>query len=198
VGLPSGSGVRAVAQTAVFQSSGRLGECRFKTSTGDIQLEETGPFTAATSIGDVTVDRVDGRAEVTVGSGSVRLGLVSGAAVVKNSNGDTWVGEVTGALRAKAANGTITVGKAHRAVEAKTANGDIRIGEVIRGSIVLGTSIGQLAIGIARDTAALLDVRTKSGVIHNFLKEADGPGQAAETVAVYATTSSGDVSIHRA
>ncbi|HWM01258.1 MAG TPA: DUF4097 family beta strand repeat-containing protein [Actinophytocola sp.] len=179
VDLPAGSDVRGVAREMAFRGTGRLGECRFKTSTGDIQLELTGPLVAATSVGDIMVDRVDGPADASTGSGTVRIRELGGPAMIKNSNGG------------------ISVDKAHAAVEAKAANGDIRIGEVVRGSVVLGTSIGQLEVGISAGTAAKLDVRSVSGSVHNFMTAVDGPEPDDEVVEVYANTTVGDVTIRR-
>ncbi|WP_431042209.1 DUF4097 family beta strand repeat-containing protein [Streptomyces sp. P1-3] len=200
IDLPSGSDVRGggLSQRVTFRGSGRLGECRLKTSTGDIQLEETGPVHLATSYGDIAVERVEGPAEVATGSGTVRIRELAGPGLIKNSNGDSWVGEVTGRLRVNAANGAISVDKAHTAVEAKTANGDIRIGEVVRDSIVLGTATGQVEVGISPGTAALLDVRTRSGNVRNLMSAAEGPGSFDETVEVRASTTAGDVVIRRA
>ncbi|MFH8470421.1 DUF4097 family beta strand repeat-containing protein [Streptomyces sp. NPDC017991] len=197
VELPSGSEIRAVAQTAAFRGTGRLGECRFKTSIGDVRLQETGPLIAASSLGDISADRVEGAAEVTTGSGAVRIGEIEGQAVIKNSNGDTVVRSVTGDLRVKAANGGISVDRALAAVEAKTANGDIRISEVVHGSVMLGTSSGQLDIGIRAGTSAFLDVRTKSGRVYNFMTATDSPGTADARVEVYASTSRGDIAVRR-
>ena len=115
---------------AAVRSTGRLGECRVKTATGDVALDEAGPLEVSTAAGAVAVQQVAGDAEVTTGTGRVRLDTIDGAAVIKNSNGDTTVGDVTGDLRVKAANGNIAVGRAGADVTAKTANGDVRIGEV--------------------------------------------------------------------
>ncbi|PSJ29065.1 hypothetical protein B7P34_08950 [Streptosporangium nondiastaticum] len=198
VGLPAGSDAEGTGQLAAFHCRGRLGECRIKTSAGDIQLERTGRATLTTSLGDITADRVDGPAAITTGSGAVRVGALTGSAVIKNANGETRIGEAAGELRVRSANGTVTVGKAHAALEAKTTSGDIRIGEVVRGETVLGTSSGRIEIGIAEGTAARLDVRTKAGNVLNSLTASDGPGAAAETAEVYAITSAGDITIRRA
>ncbi|WKU48382.1 DUF4097 family beta strand repeat-containing protein [Streptomyces sp. VNUA116] len=198
VGLPAGSDAEGTGQLAAFHCRGRLGECRIKTSAGDIQLERTGRATLTTSLGDITADRVDGTAAITTGSGAVRVGALTGSAVIKNANGETRIGEAAGELRVRSANGTVTVGKAHAALEAKTTSGDIRIGEVVRGQTVLGTSSGRIEIGIAEGTAARLDVRTKAGNVLNSLTASDGPGAAAETAEVYAITSAGDITIRRA
>ena len=109
--------------------------------------------------GDISVDRATGHAEVTAGSGDVRLGELDSSAVIKNSNGDTWVGVAGGDLRVNAANGSIAVDLAHASVVAKSANGDVRLGEVVRGSVVLETKIGDLEVGIREGTAAWLDVQ---------------------------------------
>ncbi|MFJ9679407.1 DUF4097 family beta strand repeat-containing protein [Streptomyces sp. NPDC101194] len=198
IDLPSGSHVKAVVHRGAFRSSGRLGQCRFKTSTGDIELEETGPLVASTSFGDITVARAQGSAEAVTGSGLVRMRELECSAVIKNSNGNSWVGEVTGSLRVQAANGAISVGTAHGSVEARTANGDIEIGEVMSGSIVLGTTAGRIEVGISPGTAALLDVRTKSGSVQNSLTPTDGPEKSDRTVEVQAGTAVGDIVIHRA
>ncbi|MGK5545929.1 DUF4097 family beta strand repeat-containing protein [Streptomyces sp. URMC 127] len=198
VGLPAGSEIEGTGQLAAFHCYGALGECRIRTSAGDIQLEETGRATLTTSLGDITADRVGGSAGITTGSGAVRIGVLAGPAVIKNANGGTRIGEAAGELRVRSANGSVAVGKAHAALEAKTASGDIRIGAVVRGAVVLGTSSGRIEIGIAEGTAARLDVRTKAGTVLNSLTASDGPGDAAETAEVYAITSAGDITIRRA
>ncbi|MGK5728015.1 DUF4097 family beta strand repeat-containing protein [Streptomyces sp. URMC 124] len=198
IGLPSGSAVEGTGQMAAFRCGGRLGECRIRTSAGDILVQETGRLTATTSLGDITAERVDGPATITTGTGAIRAGELAGPAVIKNSNGNSWVGEAAGELRVRSAAGSVSIGTAHAAVEAKTAHGDIRVAEVVRGSAVLATSSGGIEIGIRSGTAARLDVRTKFGTVHNLLTASDGPGRADETAEVYATTSVGDVTVRRA
>jgi len=194
--LPAGSRVEAEAAVADFRCDGRLGECRFTTSVGNIRLDETGPLHLSTNAGSLTVDRVAGRAEVT-GSGQVHIGEIDGSAVIKNLNGVTWIGEVKGDLRCNAANGDITIERALGAVAAKTANGAVRIGEVVHGTIELGTSYGELEVGIRKGTAALLDVRSQFGSVRNSLNASDGPEPSDQRVEVRARTSFGDIVIRR-
>ena len=150
-----------------------------------------------TGVGDVTVDRAAGDAEVTTGSGAVRIDGIDGAAVVKNSNGDTWIGEVTGDLRVNAANGRISVDRAHATVAAKTANGDVRLGEVARGAVVAETALGKVEVGIRDGVAAWLDLNTRFGNVRNDLDAADRPGPGEDAVEVRARTSFGDITIRR-
>jgi DUF4097 and DUF4098 domain-containing protein YvlB len=194
--LPAGSRVEAEAAVADFRCDGRLGECRFTTSVGNIRLDETGPLHLSTNAGSLTVDHVAGRAEVT-GTGQVHIGEIDGPAVIKNLNGVTWIGEVKGDLRCNAANGDITIERALGAVAAKTANGAVRIGEVVHGTIELGTSYGELEVGIRKGTAALLDVRSQFGSVRNSLNASDGPEPSDQRVEVRARTSFGDIVIRR-
>ena len=143
------------------------------------------------------MERATGRAEVTAGSGDVRLGELDAAAVIKNSNGDTWVGVAAGDLRVNAANGSIAVDVAQASVGAKSANGDVRLGEVVRGSVVLETKIGDLEVGIREGTAAWLDVSSQFGHVRNALEATDAPETTADTVEVRARTSVGEIAIRR-
>lgn len=195
--LPAGSRVSAQMQMGDFRGAGRLGECRFKTSAGNVRLERTGPLHVDTSAGHVTVGRVAGDAEISTGSGKVQIGEVEGSTVVKNSNGDTAIDAVSGDVQVRTANGGISVDRAGAGVDAKTSNGSIRLGEVARGSAVLETAMGDLEIGIPEGTAAWLEVNTKFGHVRNLLENASRPEEADETVEVRGRTSYGDIMIHR-
>ncbi|MCQ4121810.1 DUF4097 family beta strand repeat-containing protein [Rhodococcus tibetensis] len=197
VELPTGSRLEAKAAVAAFRSAGRLGECRIKTSTGDIQLGDTGSLDAGTGAGDVVAGRVLGDADVRTGSGKIRVRAIDGTAVIKNSNGDNWIGDVTGDSRVNTANGDISVDCAHRGITCATANGDIRIGEIVRGTASFDTAFGQIEMGIRAGTAARLDVRTSFGKVDNHLDTADSPGSSNETIDVRAHTSHGDIVIRR-
>lgn len=194
--LPSGSQLSAHLQMGDVRCAGRLGECRVRT-TGNVWLERTGPLRLHTGIGHVTVDGIAGDAEISTGSGKVQVGEVEGAAVVKNSNGDTAIDAVAGELRVRNANGAIEVERAGTGVDAKTSNGSIRLGELVRGSVVLGTSNGNLDVGIAEGTAAWLEVNTGYGQVRNLLENATRPEEAEQTVEVRGRTSYGDIVIHR-
>ena len=197
IDLPNDSNLEGDAAMATFHGSGRLGECRIKTSAGDIQLEDTGSLDLNSSAGAIAVNHVAGDAKVNTGSGQVRVGEIDGSAVIKNSNGSNWIGEIRGALKANTANGNISVDRARADVSAATANGDLRIGEVSRGSVSLKTAMGQIEIGIRLGTAARLDVHTSFGRVRNTLDTVIGPESSDATVRVHARTSYGDIAIRR-
>lgn len=197
IGLPAGSRVSADLQVGDIRGAGRLGECRLKTTAGNVWLERTGPLRVSTSAGHVSADDVAGSAEISTGSGNIRVGAVDGTAVIKNSNGPTSVDSVTGDVRVRAANGEITIGHAGAGVDAKSSNGAIRIGEVVHGSVVLGSGMGDLSIGIADGTAAWLEVNTSFGHLRNQLDNATRPDETDRIVEVRGRTAYGDITVHR-
>jgi hypothetical protein len=197
IDLPVGSQVWGEAGVATLRCSGRIGECRFGTGVGDIQLDVVGPVELKTGVGDVTIGQVVGRAQVTAGSGGVDIGGIDGTAVVRNGNGDTWIGEVGGDARVNAANGKISIDRARASVAAKTASGDVRIGEVARGAIVAQSAFGTVEVGVMDGVAAWLDLDTKFGNVRNDLDQAERPEPGEDAVEVHARTSYGDITIHR-
>jgi DUF4097 and DUF4098 domain-containing protein YvlB len=195
--VPTGSRLSAELQMGDVRGAGRLGDCRVKTSAGNVWLDRTGPVHLTTSAGHVSADHIAGDAEISTGSGKVQIGAIDGAAVIKNSNGDTTIGAVSGDVRVRSANGSIDVERAGAGVEAKTSNGSIRLGEVVRGSVQLGTAMGDLDVGIADGTAAWLEINTGFGHVHNQLDNATRPEDTDQTVEVRGRTSYGDITIHR-
>jgi Putative adhesin len=197
VALPTGSHIQGTGGMTDFRSEGRLGHCRIKTGMGQIRIDSADELELKSGLGGLSVERATAHAELTLGSGDVRARALDAGAVIKNSNGDTWVGEAGGDLRIKAANGDIAVDVAHATVAAKSANGDVRLGEVVRDTVVLETRIGDLEVGIPEGTAAYLDVHAAAGHVHNALAAADAPERSAESVAIRARTSAGDIVIRR-
>ncbi|MFD8229392.1 DUF4097 domain-containing protein [Streptomyces massasporeus] len=198
VELPAGSHVDTTGAWTQVLGEGRLGEVRVKTSSGDVRFDATGPLKLTASHGSITVDRVDGAAEITTSSGSLRIGLVDGPAVLKNSHGTTTVDVATGELRVSGANGDIEIRRAEDAVTATTAHGTLRVGEVARGTVQLETNYGAIDIGIREGTAAWLDVSSVSGQVRNTLTTSEAPEKTEDTVRVRARTKHGNIDIRRA
>ncbi|MEU4683699.1 DUF4097 family beta strand repeat-containing protein [Streptomyces xinghaiensis] len=198
VELPAGSRVGVTGAWTQVLGEGRLGEVRVKTSSGDVRLDTTGPLRLTASHGSITVDRVEGAAEITTSSGSLRVGLLDGPAVLKNSHGTTTVGVATGDLRVSGANGDIDITRAGGSVVAKTAHGTLRVGEVARGTVHLETSYGAIEVGVREGTAAWLDVNSGHGQVRNTLAVSESPEKGEDTVEVRARTRYGNIDVRRA
>ncbi|MFI6291074.1 DUF4097 family beta strand repeat-containing protein [Nonomuraea sp. NPDC050790] len=196
--VPAGSHVQGEASGGDFRCVGRLGECRLRSDYGDIRLDEADTVRLRTGSGDITVDRVGGRAEITTDSGEVRVHEIGGGAAVSNDDGECYLGEVGGDLRLSGVHGDMRVERAHAGVEAKTVYGSVRIGQVTRGLVELTSTGGDLEVGIREGTAALLEVSTAQGRLVNALEPREGPGGFEETVEIRARSHDGDITIRRA
>ncbi|MFI8962290.1 DUF4097 family beta strand repeat-containing protein [Streptomyces sp. NPDC053493] len=197
VELPEGSRLHSTSPMGDYIGEGTLGECRVKTSLGDISLGETGPANLRTGHGAVRLDRATGPVEISA-AGRIDIGEITGTATVKNSNGETVIREVTDALEVTSANGGVTVDTAHASVEVKSSNGPIRVNDVARGVVRLQASAHDIEVGIRASTAAWLDVNTRIGTVRNALDAAEAPDTSDDTVEIHARTSVGDIVIRRA
>jgi Putative adhesin len=196
VDLPTESRIDAHTATDI-RTTGRLGDSRFRTANGTIDVDQTGRLDLGTANGDVSVGRSAGHADVQTANGTIHIRAVDGSAVVKTANGPITIGEVTGDLRLNTASGSISIDRALASVDAKTATGNVRIGEVVRGSVALATGSGRLEIGVREGTAALLDAYSRHGTVRSELTAVESPAATDETVEVLARTGYGDIVVHR-
>ena len=196
VEAPAVSSLGANLGVGAIRSTGRLGACRVRSGAGSIGLAHCGPTEIRSGAGDVTVEVIEGRADIKT-SGSVRVGRIDGTAALKNPNGDTWIGEITGEGRVAASNGAISIGRAHAGVVVKTARGDITIAEATRGTVLANSSMGALDIGVPSGVPAWLDLKTSFGTVRSELQDSERPGQDEEALDIRAHTSMGDVTIRR-
>jgi DUF4097 and DUF4098 domain-containing protein YvlB len=198
VDLPTGSRVDMNGSWTQVLGEGRLGEVRVKASGGDVRLDSTGPLQLTVSHGSITVDRVEGMAEVVTSFGSLRVGTVDGPAVLKNSHGTTTVGAAIGDLQVSGAHGNIDIARAEGSVTATTAHGTLRVDEVARGTVQLETAYGAIEVGIREGTAAWLDVSSERGQVRNTLAASEAPQETEDTVEVRARTRWGNIDVRRA
>ncbi|WNF00273.1 DUF4097 family beta strand repeat-containing protein [Streptomyces luomodiensis] len=198
VDLPTDSRVDMTGSVVQVLGEGRLGEVRMKTSSGDVRLDTTGPLRLTAAHSSITVDRIEGTAEVTTSFGSLRLGVVDGPAVLKNSHGNTAVAAATGDLRVSGAHGDIDIERAESSVTATTAHGALRVADVACGTVQLETSYGAIEVGIREGTAAWLDAASERGQVRNSLADTAPPAETEDTVTVRARTRWGNIDVRRA
>jgi hypothetical protein len=96
VELPAGSRVEATSSVAEFRGVGRLGDVVFE-SFGAVQIDEAASAHVAAYLGDVTVGRLTGAAEITTQKGSIHIAeATSDALVLRTQMGDVTVGATHG------------------------------------------------------------------------------------------------------
>ena len=138
-------------------------------------------------VGDVTVQRLDGRLRVRTADGDVALDRVVGPEAtlitsdgdidatelncatveIKTSDGDISISALAGdELLLRTSDGDIAIERASGALKASTGDGDIQIGLDRFEETSLTTGDGDVAISAAPGFAAQLDLRASEVVLH--------------------------------
>jgi hypothetical protein len=135
VQLPAGSGVQAKAAAAEFRGVGRLGEVAFDGAHGQVEIDEAAGVRLTAHVGDVTIGRLAGPAQISTAKGDIRIAEAErGALVLRTQAGDVQVDAARGvcaALDAGTAHGRIhnalenTGGAPALNIHATTSHGDI-------------------------------------------------------------------------
>jgi len=180
VQLPAGSQIRGQIAYGDFDVEGQAGDCSINTSYGNLRVDAAGAATLHTSAGNITLGRATGTTEISSSWGNIRIGEAGGATDIKTAGGE------------------IVIQRAAAAIHARTSYGEVRVAEAVRGSLTLETSYGNVGVGVARGTAAFLDVTSGHGRVNNELVASADRSESTETLTVRARTSFGDITIRRA
>ncbi len=204
VELPEGSELRGRLAAGSLLTRGILGAVAFRTSAGDLRVDEAGPLDLQSSAGAITVGRATGTVVLTASAGAVRVREIAGDATVKCNVGSTTVGEITGTLSVNSAHADVTVENARGDVEVKGSYGATVVERIDRGRVRVESGYGSIDVGVPEGVAAWLDLGSKSGLVRSELEPSSAPGadgsdpsDAAATVEIHAQTSWGDVTVRR-
>ncbi|MBO1418542.1 DUF4097 family beta strand repeat-containing protein [Streptomyces sp. FH025] len=134
VQLPAGSRVEAKAAMAELRGVGRLGYVSYEAAQGAVKLDETAGARLALQVGDITVGRLGGPAEITTQKGDIRITeAVRGTVTLRTEMGRIEVDAARGVSAAMDAgtsygrihNALRNTGETELAIHATTAHGDI-------------------------------------------------------------------------
>lgn len=182
VRAPHGTALTFTTASAEVVASGRLGEVRGKTASGDVTLP--------------SVDAV----EVKTASGEIRVGDVAGRATLQSASGDVRVGAVGGPLDANVVSGSLVVEAAEAGGAASAVSGDIELAAVTEGEVSIRTVSGDVTVGVREGSRVHVDVSTLSGDLRSDLDLSDSPDEGGDgpLVEVRGKTVSGDLRVRRA
>jgi len=198
IDLPTGSSLSGKVSAGMVTAHGVLGDVDLKATAGEVRLDETGRLDASASAGSVTVTRVVGPINIKASMGSIKVRELLGDGLIKSSLGEVQVGSLIGDLTISASMGAVEVGALRGGLTATTSTGSVRVDRVEAGIVKATASSGTVEVGVAAGTAAWLDVTATHGSVRNLLEPTGGPGEAAATAEIHATTSHGDIVIRRA
>ena len=174
---------------------------------------------ARSAAGDVTVDGVADRLDVSTGTGQVRAQRCTGPVDVRTGSGDVRLGSVLGTLRVRTGSGLVDVvsldavgglgnsGTVHTGtgdvrfgavgcdLTARTGRGDLLVVDASAGRLELNSGSGQLRVGIHAGVWAELDISSGSGAAHSELPVTGPPAEGDVALRVKGRTGSGNALI---
>ena len=177
VHLPAGSDLRIQVAAA---------EVRVRGTVGDVEVDN--------AAGKVNIEQADGAVALGSASGSMKVGRAGGRLSFQSASGSLDVDRVGGACTARSASGSVTIGVADDDVAAHSVSGSVVVREAHRGTVDIGSTSGQVAVGVRRGTLAWLDVSSVSGRTRSDLAPEDPTADASgSTLTVRARSVSGSV-----
>jgi hypothetical protein len=198
VSVPLDSAARLTTGSGNIETIGRLGEVSAESGSGRVHLDDCAEARARTGSGDIVIASTSGSANAKTGSGRISIGKVGGNARITSGSGSAELVEAAGDARLTTASGNIEIGQAGDSLEAFAASGNVQVRRADHGRVQAKTLSGRISVGVARGTAALLDISTMSGRVHSELESGGAPGPGEKQVELVLNTMSGSVNLARA
>jgi Putative adhesin len=195
---PLGSAATLSTGAGRIETTGRLGAVSASSGSGAIRLEETGEAHARTGSGEIDIASASGGVDAKTGSGRIAVGKAGGDVRIITGSGHAELGEAAGAARVTTASGGIEVDQTGDSLEAFAASGRIDIRRADHGRVRARTISGEVSVGVAGGTAALLDITTISGRVDSQLDAGAAPAEGEQPVELTISTMSGNVRVARA
>ena len=196
--VPAGSTLEIKAESADITATGSFAEALLTSGSGELRVGDvTGSARLKSGSGSVSAGNVGGALVISTGSGDVSVDDPGRSATLSAGSGDIRIGELTGETVAKTGSGDVEVDRLGGTLVSKSGSGNLVVRRATSGSVKANGASGSISIGIARGTAAWLDVSTLTGRVSQELEQAGAPPDGQQRVEITAHTVSGDLRVHR-
>jgi DUF4097 and DUF4098 domain-containing protein YvlB len=196
--VPTNSSAKLESGSADIETTGRLSDVSVTCGSGNVSVEYAADARIKSGSGDITVDTVSGSCNVKTGSADVRIGTVGRSADIIAGSGDVVIDTVSEVLKVKTGSGDLVLQEAGDSVDAMAGSGDLLVKRIDHGQVKVKTGSGDISIGVARGTAAYLDIMTVTGDVKSDLDPSDSPGGNDLTAEINVQSGSGDVVLQHA
>ncbi len=139
---------------------------RLETSGGNIDLAGVdGELRGQTSGGDLRIDDVHGKVNISTSGGNVKVRKSTGELTFGTSGGDIVGDDLAGTLNVETSGGNISIMKAEGALHASTSGGNIRVELMDNKGIDLSTSGGSVTLTLPKSATGDVNAETSGGEV---------------------------------
>jgi hypothetical protein len=195
---PLGSAASLHTGSGRIETVGRLGDVTAESGSGRICIDDCAEARVRTGSGDIVVASTEGSVNAKTGSGRISVGEVGANARITTGSGRAELARAAGDAKLTTASGNIDIGEAGDSLEAFAASGNVEIRRADHGLVRARTFSGRISVGVARGSAALLDISTMSGRVNSDLESTGAPNADEKQVELVLNTMSGNVNVARA
>jgi len=195
---PLGSAASLTTGSGRIETVGRLGEVNAESGSGRVCIDDCAEARARTGSGDIVIASATGSVNAKTGSGRVSVGTVGANARITTGSGHAELAGAAGDAKLTTASGNIEIGQAGDSLEAFAASGNVEVRRADHGRVRAKTFSGRISVGVARGSAALLDISTMSGRVNSELEAGGAPEADEKQVELVLNTMSGNVNVARA
>ena len=189
-GIPLAVTVRAPRDSAL----------RLRAGAARIRVEGRADEVSVHGTGEVRLEDVTGRTELSCGAGEVRIGRLEGPLRMTGGAGGVQVDHVLAPAEISTGAGRIRLGEVRADVAVRAAAGDVRIADAVAGELEIGTGVGSLWVGVHPGVDAKVALHAAVGRVRTELPvRAERPETSATSetgrLAIRARTGAGDVTV---
>jgi hypothetical protein len=195
---PLGSAASLTTGSGRIETVGRLGEVNAESGSGRVCIDDCAEARARTGSGDIVIASATGSVNAQTGSGRISVGKVGANARITTGSGHAELAGAAGDAKLTTASGNIEIGQAGDSLEAFAASGNVEVRRADHGRVRAKTFSGRISVGVARGSAALLDISTMSGRVNSELEAGGAPQGDEKQVELVLNTMSGNVNVARA
>lgn len=194
--IPAGSSLEVESGSGDVRAQGALATADVRSGSGDVVLESAEEARLTAGSGDLALEHV-GTIRATAGSGDIRVGTATARSELRTGSGDITITRAAD-LSVVTGSGDAIIEQIDGSVALSAGSGDLIVRNAENGEVQAKTASGDVLVGVARGTAALLDCSSVSGRVTTDLSSGDAPEEGERGVVLRLRSVSGDVRVQRA
>jgi hypothetical protein len=154
--------LQAHTASANVDATGRYGQVRVETASGNVSVDEGSEVRLKSASGDLSLGRGTVVTAQTV-SGDVVVGTADDRSTLGSTSGGVRLGAARSAAKVDTVSGTLEVDLVEDGITASSVSGDVRIGCVTAGDVTLKSVSGNAHVGVATGRSVEVDAQSLSG-----------------------------------